>query len=327
MVVSYNLSKPLKEIIKKVDTVFLDSDPVINSLKQLQNKHLDPQIVYFYVVDNENKLVGVIPARKLLFSDTNEKISNLMEKTIIKLTDNQTLQEALQFFATYNLLAIPVVDKENHLLGVVDVEMYTEEPFDIADARHRSDIFQLIGLSLEDEKAISIFRHYRQRMPWIGCSIIGGITCAIISRFNEAVISKVLVLAMFIPLVLTLSESVSMQSMTHALQFLRRPKIDLITAFKNGIKEWQIFGLIGLSSGIIVGVASLFWKEGILASLVIGLGIIISVSISGTFGLILPILLHKLKLDPKIASGPVVLMLADILTTTLYLGLATWWLL
>jgi magnesium transporter len=324
---SHNVTKFLKDVVKKVETVFLTSDSVTTALKKLQEKHLDPHIVYFYVVDEEGKLVGVIPTRKLLLCDGNIKISDIMERSIIKLYDDQTLQDAMQFFATYSLLAIPVVDREERLMGAVDVEMYIEESFDIADARHRSDIFQLIGLSLEDEKRVSVWRHYRMRIPWISCSMVGGIICAIISRVHEVVLSEVIILAMFIPLVLTLSESVSMQSMTNALQFIRRPRFSMETAFKKGMKEWQIFGLLGLSSGITVGIISLFWGEGLFASMVIGLGIIVSVAISGTFGLIFPVLIHKTKLDPKIASGPVVLMLADILTTSIYLGLASWWLL
>lgn len=324
---SHNLSKTLKEAVKNTQIVLLSLDTVDVALKKLQQKHIDPRIIYFYVVDQENKLVGVIPTRKLLLCSGDLKIAEVMETSVIKLYDDQTLQDAMHSFANYNLLAIPVVDKEGRLIGVVDVDMYIEESFDIADARHRSDIFQLIGLSLEDEKGGSIKRNYRLRMPWIFCSMFGGIMCAIISRINENVLGKALVLAMFIPLVLTLSESVSMQSMTQALQFIRRPKFPFKVLLKKAIKEYQIIGLIGLSSGLIVGMVSLFWKEGALPSLVIGLGIILSVSVSGCFGLFFPILLHKIKLDPKVASGPVVLMLADILTTGVYLGLASWWLL
>lgn len=319
-----NLSKKLKEIVKDVSTVFLASDTVSMALKKLQEKHLDPRIVYFYVVDEEGKLKGVIPTRKILLCDGNVKISEIMESSVIKLADEQNLQDAISFFANYNLLAIPVVDKDNRLLGVVDVDMYVEESFDIADARHRSDIFQIIGLSLEDEKNLSVKRNYRLRMPWIFCNMLSGIICAIISRFNEDVLSKAIILAMFFPLVLTLSESVSMQTMTQALQFIRRPKITFSTVLKTAFKEWHIVCLIAASSGVIVGLLSLFWKGGSMPSLVIGSGIIISVAISGLFGLFFPIMIHKTGMDPKVASGPVVLMLADILTTGFYLGLASW---
>ena len=324
---SHNLNKLIKDQIKPVETLLYESDQVKESLQKIKEKHLDPRIIYFYVIDQEGKLKGFLSTRTLLLSDGEKKIKDIMDTSVIKLFNNSTYKQAMEHFASNSLLAIPVVDENNKMLGVVDVDMYTDGAYDIANARHRSDLFQIIGYSLEDEKGISILKGYRFRMPWIFCNMIGGILCAIISRFNEHVLSQVIVLAMFIPLVLTLSESISMQAMTHSLQYIRRPRFSLKSSFLKALREWQIIGLMALSSGIIVGIVSLFWEDGILPSLVIGLGIIVSVSISASFGLFFPIILHKLKMDPKVASGPVVLMLADVLTTALYLGLASWWLL
>ena len=324
---TFSLSNRIKDIVKDVEIVLLETDSVSEAMKKLQDKHLDPRIIYFYVVDEEKRLKGIIPTRKLILCEADIKLSDVMERSVIKLKQDQTIKDAMECFAAYNLLALPVVDDEDRLLGVIDVDMYMEESFDIADARHRSDIFQLIGLSLEDEKKSSLLRNYRLRMPWIFCSMFGGIICAIVSRFNETVLSKALVLAMFIPLVLSLSESVSMQSMTHSIHFIRRPRFSIRSSFKRGIKEWQLIGLIALSCAIIVGLLSLLWGEEFLSSFVIGCGIFISIIISASFGLVFPIILHKIKLDPKVASGPIVLMLADIITTALYLGLATWWIL
>ena len=310
--------------MKPVQSVLLMTDTVSSALYRLQKKRLDLTIIYFYVVDEENRLMGVVPTRKLLLCDPEVKICDILESSVIKLKENESLQEALQSFSTYNLLALPVVSEDNRLLGVVDVDMYMEESLDIADTRRRADIFQLIGLSLEEERSSSILMNYRLRMPWILCSMFGGIICAIISRIHEAVLSKMLVLAMFIPLVLTLSESVSMQSMTHALQYIKTPRFSLFECFKRAFKEWRVVALVALTSGGIVGGLSLFWKDGGMVSFVIGIGIVLSVIISSSFGILFPILLHKTRLDPKVASGPVVLMLADVLTTVLYLSLASY---
>jgi len=278
-------------------------------------------------VDSDNHLIGVISTRKLLLWDGQHKVADVMEKPPIFLKENQTLQDAMQLFSARGLLAFPVVDEDNHLLGIVDVGMYIEEKFDIADARHRSDVFQIIGLTLEEEKKSSVMRDYRLRMPWIFCNLVGGLICAIISQVHEKVLSKTIILAMFIPLVLTLSESVSMQAMTHSLHFLRRPKFRFIHLLKKAWMEWKTTSLMAVSSGIIVGIASLFWGDGIMPSITICFGIVFSVILSALFGISFPILLHKFRLDPKVASGPVVLMLADVLTTAFYLSLATRWLL
>jgi magnesium transporter len=324
---NYHLEKKVIDLAKAVETVVKSDETVKEALEGLKNKHISDKIVYFYVVDNEYKLLGVVPTRKLLLSESNVKILDIMETSVIRLSSEQTLHDAMEIFARHSLLALPIVDNENKLLGCVDVEMYMEESVDIADARHRSDIFQIIGLSLEEEKTSSIFRDYRLRMPWIFCNLFGGIICAIISAFNENVLGKFLMLAMFIPLVLTLSESISMQSMTHSIHFMRRPKTSWRYSLLKALNEWKIVILMSLSCGIIVGIVSLFWGDGIMPSLSIGIGILISVTLSAAFGIMLPIILHKTKLDPKVASGPIVLMLADVLTTLLYLSIASWWLL
>ncbi len=163
-------------------------------------------------------------------------------------------------------------------------------------------------------------------MPWILCNVFSGVMCAIISRYFEVVLGRYLLLAFFIPLVLTLSESTSMMSMTQSLLFLRRPRFRWATAIPRGLQEWKLMLLIAITCGVLVGGLSLFWGEGILPSLAIGFGILFGVGLSVVFGIGLPVILNRLKLDPKVASGPVVLMIADMLTTAIYLGLATWWL-
>ena len=132
---------------------------------------------------------------------------------------------------------------------------------------------------------------------------------------------------MFIPLLLTLSESISMQSLTQSMQVIRRGKTTLSVIGRTIWDEWKVLGILASSSGVIVGLISLFWGGGFLSGLVIMIGIGVSVFISASIGAIVPLLLHARKWDPKVASGPVVLMFADVLTTAIYLSLATWWLL
>jgi magnesium transporter len=316
-----------KDVATPVDTVVNVNDTIKQALSTLRDKPINHKIIYFYVVDNGNRLMGIVPTRKLLLSDPNVKIADIMETAVVCLSSDQTLQGAMELFTRYGLLAFPVTDNEGKFLGIIDVEVYLEESFDIADAKHRLDIFQIIGLKLEDEKNMSVMRGYRLRMPWILCNMMGGFVCAIISRLNSAVLTKMIMLAMFIPLVLTLSESISMQAMTHSIQFLRRPRTSFISVMKKVFCESRIVILMAISSGLIVGVISLLWGDGTLASTTIGVGIMISVFISSSFGIILPMALHYSRLDPKVASGPVVLMLADVLTTAIYLSLATWLLL
>ena len=163
-------------------------------------------------------------------------------------------------------------------------------------------------------------------MPWLLCNVFSGLVCAIISRVYELVLSEALLLAFFIPLVLTLSESTSMQSMAQSLQFLRGPRFSWKRIQYLAFREWQLSILLSVSLGLLVGAFSLLWGDSYLPSVAIGCGILGGVTFSSIFAIVIPIGLNRLRLDPKVASGPLVLMIADMLTTAIYLSLATWWL-
>ncbi|MCB1107296.1 MAG: magnesium transporter [Chlamydiia bacterium] len=321
-----DLSRPLRQFIIPVRTTIHVEHTVEEALRYLRDKHITDEIIYIYVVDEERKLIGVVPTRRLLLTPPEVPIREIMGTHLISLRGDQTLQEAMEFLETHHLLALPVVDDHNHLLGVIDVGLYLEEKVDVATARRRSDIFQMIGMYVEEGKRPTPLQGYRSRMPWIFCNMFGGFACAIISRVFELVLAKVLLLAMFIPLVLTLSESISMQSMTQSMQLLKGHRRWSYT-LGSLIREWQVVALLAISSGVIVGLASLLWGDGIGPGLTIMFGIMCSVYITATIGSAIPLILHARKWDPRVAAGPVVLMFADVLTTLIYLSLGTWWLL
>ena len=310
-----------------IQTAILVTDTVDEALASLRSKSIPQKIVYIYVIDDKDRLKGVVSTRQLLLGKPDQKIGEMMIKDVVKIYADEPMKNALALFAEHPLLALPVVDEKEKLIGIIDVQMITEEKIDIANAQSRADIFQMIGLTLEEGRKIPLLRSYRLRMPWLLCNVFSGIVCAVISRVYEVVLSQYLLFAFFIPLVLTLSESSSMQSMAQSLQFLRRPRFSWKSAIKRGRREGQVIGLLAISCAVLVGILSLLWAGGFLASLAIGVGILGSVAISSLFGLAVPLVLYRFRLDPKVASGPVVLMIADMLTTALYLSLATWWLL
>ncbi len=320
-------NKPLLDYIVPVRTTIHVDQTIEEALNFLRGKHIEDEIIYIYVVDDERKLIGVVPTRKLLLCEGDTPISSVMESSLITLNYDQTLQEAIEFLESHRLLALPVIDENKHLLGVIDVGHYLEEKVDVANSRRRFDIFQMIGMVVEEGKHASVWKGYWSRMPWIFCNILGGFTCAVISYIFEMVLAKVLVLAMFIPLLLTLSESVSMQSMTQSMQILKKQSHFFKYIIQSLIREWQTVAMIAISSGIIVGSISLFWKSGVISAFTIAFGIIFSVILSASIGALIPLILHSLKWDPRVAAGPVVLMFADVLTTAIYLSLGTWWLL
>lgn len=320
------LSKPVSKFIQPAWTSLRGRFTVHEAIEDLRGRKVDARAMYFYVVDDEDRLLGVISPRKLILSDGQAVLSDLMDRQVISMTEDTTLEEAMELFALYRLLAIPVTDGQGRLTGQVDVTLYAEEAMDLGEARRVADLFQLIGLSLQQVRQGRAWPAYRMRMPWLLCNIAGGVACAGIAAAFQAVLAQVIMIAMFIPLVLTLSESISMQSMTIGLHYLRAGTPNWKRLWGRATHEWRTALLLGATSAILVAVAATFWGQGGRPVLAIASAIMASMVISASLGTAIPALLHLLRLDPRVAAGPVVLMIADVTTMIVYLGLATLWL-
>jgi len=323
----YELKKAVTAYTKPVETTLRSDQSVGEAMASLRQRKIKSKVIYFYVIDISGALQGVVSTRALLLSEPNTPIKQIMDHPVISVPSNASLELAMEMFAMHRLLALPVVDEQQKLLGTLDVQLYADEIFDMAETSRMADIFQLIGLSVQQMRESNAWRSFASRMPWLSCNLVGGIVCAIIGAYFELVLEQVLMLAMFVPLVLTLAESISVQAVTLGLQQLHSPGVQWSNVLLRLLREWKTALLLGLASGFVVGVSALFWGQGINAPAVIGLSITITMVLAATLGTLLPAVLHAVKLDPKVAAGPVVLMFTDIITLTCYLGLATWWLL
>jgi magnesium transporter len=314
--------KPIEDKVQPVELI-LKNDQTISDILTLLSLHPVRSQSYLYVTDKEGVLSGVVSLKKLLITNPLKKIEEVMDKNILSLTLKDTVEKALEIFTQHHFFALPVTDHQNKLLGYVDMHKTLGNSLDVSNVEHRSEAFQLVGLHLEAIRRQSVVKNYMMRMPWLFCNLLGGFTCAFVSDLYSLTLSKFLVLAMFIPLVLSLSESVSMMTVMQVLLLMRKEGMTLKRYIQMYIKEIQVVTLVALTCAIIVASLSPFWDEGLKVAVIIGCGIFISIFVSSFLGAILPIVFHKLKLDPKIASGPVVLMIADVATTLIYLTLAT----
>lgn len=280
----------------------------------------DTDIFYFYVVGKNDHLLGTVSTRNLLTHSANTPLSHLVNTKVEVLQADQTMAEGWALLRKFHILALPVVDR-GKLVGVLSVQDYFRDEVPIHSSKKRFDIFQTFGFFLEEGQRKSTWVQYKTRAPWIFCNMLGGLACAVISNFYEEVLLRVIVLAMFIPLVLSLSESSSMQAMTQTIHEMGRAPRFWKRAFSYLFHESKLFILIGLTSGVIIGFLARLWDEGWAAGVIIGASIIVSVFISALIGILIPPIVHSMRLDPKIASGPLVLMLVDTITTLIYLSL------
>jgi magnesium transporter len=230
--------------------------------------------------------------------------------------------EACEAFVLHKFLAFPVVDAARKIVGVVDVGLLTEEAFDIAEREQTGALFESIGFRIWQVRNASPLRMFRFRFPWLLATIGSGTLCALLARAYEVTLAKSIILTFFFTLVLGLAESVSIQSMTMTIQILRVIQPNRRWYLLRLRHEAGTALLLGVGCGLVVGLIVWLWQDAGRAGFAIGASILMAVGAACFFGMSVPAALHALRLDPKIAAGPVTLALTDIFTLLFYFTLA-----
>src|SRR5688500_1307220 len=272
-----NLSDPITAHMRTDYTALPAGQTVGEALHTLRTQQIAEKIIYFYVLDEGRRLVGVVPTRRLLMSAADAKIADIMVTSVISIPHTMTVLDGCEFFVMHRLLAFPVVNQNNELLGVVDASLFTDEMFDVSERQSQHDVFQLIGVRIAAGKYTSPFGGFAQRFPWLLCNITGGIACAVLASKYERFMEQQIVFALFIPVVLALAESVSMQSMTLTLQSLHGDKIDWRRVFAEVRRESATASLLGAACGTLVGLIAWGWKRDGQVALAIGVSISLSI--------------------------------------------------
>ena len=280
------------------------------------------RIIYFYVLDAEGRLAGVVPTRRLLLSPDTTPIRDIMVTRVVAIPAAATVLDACEFFLLHKLLAFPVVDEERRMQGIVDVDLYTEELADVDRREELDDLFQLIGVHFEDSQARSPVAAFKSRFPWLVTNIAGGIVAAFLSGMFQAELEKAVALALFVPVVLALAESVAIQSVSIALQRLhgRRPSLAAITS---AVRHESLTGvMLGLASAVTVALVALVWLGQATVAVALLGGITGGVVCAAVIGVAMPNLLRLFAREPQVASGPVALAATDMVTLVIYFSLA-----
>ena len=319
-----HLEQPVTGFIRHDFAQLHESMTTQEALETVRREGIGEKIVYFYVVDEERRLVGVVPTRRLLTALPDQRIGDLMIKRVVAIPQHATLLEACEFFVLHKFFAFPVVDEERRILGLIDIGVFTEEVFDIAEREQHEDVFETIGFHVSEVRDAGPFKSFRYRFPWLLATIATGTACAVLAGAFALTLAQSLVLAFFLTLVLGLGESVSMQSMTVTIQALRSTRPTLRWYARTFRREVVTGLLLGSACGLVVGGIVWFWRGAGWPATVIGCSILASHVMACFLGLSLPSLLHALRLDPKIAAGPLTLAFTDLMTLLLYLSIASW---
>ena len=317
-----HLQLPVMDVARRDFTKLLPGYTVQEALDYIRREGVGEKIVYFYVVDEGGRLKGVLPTRRLLAAPLHQRISELMIAKVVAIPQTATVMDACDLFILHKFLAFPVVDEKRQMVGVVDVGVFTDEVFDVAEREQWDEVFETIGFRVSQVRDASPLRAFRFRFPWLMATIASGTMCAFLASAYEMTLAKSLVLAFFLTLALGLGESVSIQAMTITIQALRSAQPTVRWYLRTLRREAATAILLGAGCGTIVGLIVWLWRGEAMAAVSIGASILLALVASCGFGLSIPTVLHACKLDPKIAAGPMTLALSDIFTLLFYFSLA-----
>ena len=305
------------------ETFTLNQNTTIKeSIKKLQAVPENDKIFYVYVLDNKEKLVGVVSLRNLVTSKNTKKLKEIMIKDIHAATSETDQEEVAKTVAQYNYLALPVVTRKNRFLGVVTID----DVVDIIREEASEDFLQMAGVGKDREILLkSPIENAQSRAPWIFASLIGGICAAAIIGSFDHMIKETIVLASFIPVIIGIGGNIGTQSSTIIVRGLATGRVDVGNTFSLVTKEIIVGVILGVLYGVLIGFASgpITGTQIENLGLVVGLSIGCSMTIATAVGASVPLILKKLSFDPAISTGPFVTTAIDIVGVALYFIIAS----
>jgi len=273
---------------------------------------------YIYIVDAGGRLAGVAPLRSLLMARPQDPVHTIMVKAVTRLKASAPLEEIAAMFQQYHFVSLPVVDDKDRLVGIVTLNAMKE-------AQQRGQEQVLRGITGIDprERLKQTMVAVRDRLPWITVTIVGGLGCALIAGMFQHTLETLVVLGVFMPIVLALGESIGAQTTSVVLATFAEAagRAEDLTAFL--VKECLVGLMAAAYSGVVVAGASLLWHGNPRLGLLIGGAVLVSVAWAALLAVVIPGLMKRFRVNPAIASGPLVLALADFSTLLVYFGGAT----
>lgn len=275
-----------------------------------------------YVTDDDGKLVGALSLQDVVSAPADVFLSELMTSIEpIKVLGNTDQEEVSKIVAKYDLLSVPVVDEEDHLIGTLTVD----DIIDVIRQEATEDIAKMAGTKVEDIRARSAFRVARLRLPWLITTLIGELFVSLIIRHYEYTLSQVIALAAFLPLIAAMGGNVGSQSamvMVRALATGQTAMRGLRAVFR----EFRVGLVLGVCYGVVLAGAAYLLLGGRFPpsfSVVVGVGMCISMTVASTMGALGPLIFQKFGIDPATATGPLITTTTDLISTSAYLLLAT----
>ena len=294
---------------------------VAEAIEQLQQARSVETVFYLYVVNMQGQLVGVLSLKKLILAARTIKLKEIMDKDPVRVRVDEDQEEVARTVSRYNYLSLPVIDSSNALVGVVTVD----DVIDVIKEEATEDLLLMTGAGKEAMTESTVMESLKKRMPWFLVTLVGGLIASeVIVRFTPF-ITKVGLLAGFIPLVLAMGGNIGTQSMTIVVSSLTRGQCSLSQVWDAMFHEFRLALILGVSYGFLLALfIGLRYGTWPFLPVAIGVALALSMIIAVAVGTSIPILFKKIGIDPAVATGPFVTTLVNIFCMWVYFALATY---
>ena len=279
-------------------------------------------IYYVYVVNNEGRLIGVLSLRDLITSSDGTLLKNIMRSNVISVNVGLDQEEVARVVSKYDLLAVPVVDDQGRLLGIVTVD----DVIDVMEQEATEDIYRFAGVSeVEgmDLTEASVNKIVRLRLPWLLISMAGGILAGSVIGVYEDTLHAIVMLAAFIPVIMDMGGNVGTQSSTIFVRGIATGDIDSSEVWPYLYREIQIGIAMGLICGVLISFVAYFWEGNPYLGLVVGIAMLSTISVAALIGTLVPMLCNMVNIDPAITAGPFVTTIKDVIGLLIYFVIAS----
>ncbi len=295
---------------------------VEQALQRIRDIGIDSETIYNCYVLNKNRvLLGIIDIKEILISKKEQVIKELMTTNVISVNTLEDQEDVAKLFDKYDMYAIPVVDTENRLVGIITVD----DAINVLQDETSEDFEKMAAMSPSEKGYFetSVFHHAKNRIVWLLVLMLSSaITGGIITNYEQAFAAVPLLVA-FIPMIMGTGGNCGSQSSTLIIRGLATDEIELKDIFKALWKEFRVSIIVGITLAIVNGIRIMIQYNDIQLAIVIGLTLIATVALSKALGCLLPMLAKKLKLDPAIMATPLITTLVDIFSILVYFQIAT----
>ena len=291
-----------------------------DAIESLQKEYSEVEMpFYLYVVDDYGKLVGVSSLRQLVLVPPDTPLKEFMATDVFSVQTDMDQEEVAKIVARYDILAVPVVDQTNRLVGIVTVD----DVIDIFRREATEDILKMAGVGEEFVETKSVWKSTRIRLPWLFASCVGGIIAFFIIGNYEATLHKIAALAAFIPVIMGMGGNIGTQSSTIVVRGLATGRLHIRDLWSVVFKELSIGFILGLVYGLLIGsVAQVSYSMEVLA-ISVCFAVISSMSVAALIGSLVPMGFARINIDPAVATGPFVTTAIDIISVSFYFLIAT----